>query len=89
MLPFIAAPWTRHGIYVYVHTYKKMGGPQDIEVGANNSNVTMVYGTYNELVFLGLLLTNVHITFRGASHCICYNVHTYMIHLQWEITRLF
>ena len=30
--------------------------------------VSMVYGTYNELVFLGLLLTNVHIT--GGPHIV-------------------
>jgi hypothetical protein len=29
--------------------------------------VSMVYGTYNELVFLGLLSTNVHIT--GLTNC--------------------
>ena len=31
------------------HTYK-VGPPNEIEVGEHNSDVTMVYGTYNELV---------------------------------------
>ena len=43
-----------------------MWGPRSIVQLVYNSNVTMVYGTQITIVFMGLLLTNVHIT--GGPH---------------------
>ena len=42
----------------------------------------MVYGTYNELVFLGLLLTNVHITTGGLT------LHKLLLHMGFCLTEV-